>query len=157
MPDTVAGPATGRLRRISGVRVALLACVAVLLAVPAADAKDLRPGDLRLCDLARCVPIRDRRALDAIGRFYYGSPQPTHVPRPRYDSRFFVLRFRDGYTTGLVAGARLDSFLSYGVNLDQFTQSWWYRVPSAASRELRRLARDLRPQHLAPADIAYSQ
>ena len=147
---------TGRLRRISGMRVALLACVAVLLAVPAADAKDLRPGDLRLCDLARCVPIRDRRALDAIGRFYYGSPQPSRAAKARKDERMYQLRFRNGYVTGFVAGRRLDRFLSGGVNLGQFAAGVWYRMPAVAAAEIRRLAHGLPPLHVTPSLVSES-
>jgi len=66
------------------------------------------------------------------------------------------LRFRNGYVTGIVAGAQLDRFLSYGVNLGQFAKGRWYRFPALAAAELRRLASSLRPMRLTPAAIALS-
>jgi hypothetical protein len=52
----------------------------------------------------------------------------------------FYLRFRNGYITGIVAGAGFDRFLSYGVNEDRFVAGTWYRLPDAAAAALKRLA-----------------
>jgi hypothetical protein len=67
------------------------------------------------------------------------------------------LRFTNGYVTGVVAGRRLDRFLSYGVNLDRFFGGTWYRVPRAAAAALRRLAAGLPPLRLTPAAFARSR
>ena len=147
---------TGGLRRISGVRIALLAGVVLLLAVPAAAAKDLRPGDLRLCDQARCVAIRNQKALDAVSRFYYGAPPPRRVTAPRNGARMYELRFRNGYVTGFAAGSGLDRFLSGGVNLGQFAAGIWYRMPPTAAAELRRLASRLAPLRVTPSLVSRS-
>ena len=40
----------------------------------------------------------------------------------------FELRFDNDYVTGIVATARLDRFLSYGVNTGRFEAGRWYRV-----------------------------
>jgi hypothetical protein len=133
-----------------------LACVVALLVVPAATAKEFRPGDLRICNLSRCVAIRNQTALDAISRLYYGSPAPQAVAAPKNGARMFQLRFRNGYVTGVAAGADLDRFLSFGVNLDQFTAGRWYRVPRVAARELRRLASGLAPLRVTPAVVDQS-
>ena len=64
------------------------------------------------------------------------------------------MKFSNGYVTGIVAAAQLDRFLSYGVNLDQFQRGRWYRVPSAAALELRRLTAGLKPRRLTVAAVA---
>lgn len=116
--------------------------VVVLVALcctAAATAKDFRPGDLRLCRGTHCVPIRNQPALDALARFYYGSPKPQPTTAPTTGKRY-QLRFENDYVTGVVAGRRLDHFKSGGVNLQQFAWNRWYRVPPVAAAELRRLA-----------------
>jgi hypothetical protein len=138
------------------VRLLPLALAALLAAASPAVAKDMRPGDLRVCNQSHCVAIRNQAALDAISRFYYGSPAPRVAARAANGARMFQLRFRNGYVTGIVAGAQLDRFLSYGVNLDQFAKGRWYRVPAIAAAELRRLTKSLRPLRLTPAAAALS-
>lgn len=137
-------------------KAALLASVVLLVAAPAALAKDFHPGDLRLCNRARCVSIRDQRALDAISRFYYGAPQPGGVRAPRNGARMYQLRFPNGYVTGFAAGTSLDRFLSGGVNLGQFAAGLWYRLPPVAARELRRLSHRLAPLHVTPSLVSQS-
>lgn len=114
-----------------------------LFCTAAATAKDFRPGDLRLCSGTHCVPIHNQAALDALARFYYGSPKPQPTAAPTRGRRY-QLRFTNGYVTGVVAGAHTDRFKSGGVNLEQFAWNRWYRVPPVAAAELRRLALSLR-------------
>lgn len=146
----------GGVRCIRSVRIALLASVVLLLAVPVALAKDLRPGDLRLCNSVRCVAIRGQPALDAMSRFYYGSPAPRRAPKAPNGAQMYQLRFPNGYVTGFVAGGALDRFLSGGVNLEQFAAGVWYRVPPVAAAELRRLARGLAPLRVTPSLVSRS-
>jgi hypothetical protein len=157
------------------VTVRALAALGALAAVlvPAAHAKDFRPGDLRVCNAERCVAITNRAALEALGGFYYGGTcppaalkdgacmpnertPPRAVPAVKLGEPAFELRFRNGYATGIVATARLDRFLSYGVNLGWFRRGRWYRVPAPAARELRRLASDLQPLRVTRAALARS-
>lgn len=139
-------------------RIALLAAAVTLLALPsAAAAKVFRPGDLRVCDRTRCMPIVARSVLPELGSFYYSGPQPATVPRPPLRTPYYELRFRNGYVTGIVATRRLDRFLSYGVNLGWFAQGGWYAVPPRLSAELRRLAKRLRPLRLTRAALAKSR
>jgi hypothetical protein len=124
---------------------------ALLIFASAGTAKDFGPGDLRVCNANRCVPIRKQDALKALSSFYYGVNEPAGVRSPGLGVPYFQLRFRNGYVTGIVATARLERFLSYGVNLNQFSRGKWYRVPTRASLELRELTRGLQPLRLTLA------
>jgi hypothetical protein len=137
--------------------IAGCAAIAALAASPAANAKDFRPGDLRLCDARRCVAVVDHSALDALSDLYYSAKPPTIAGAPRLAAPMLRLKFRNGYVTGIVASAALDRFLSYGVNLGRLQQGTWYRVPAVAAAELRALAGQLRPLRLTHAAIARSR
>jgi hypothetical protein len=138
-------------------RVALLVAFVALLAVPAARAKDFKPGDVRLCNGARCIAIMDRAAITALGHFYYSSGEAPRAHSVRLGAPAYELKFRNGYTTGIVAGVRLDRFLSYGVHLERFLRDRWYQVPEKVAAELRRLAVGLTPLRVTPARIARSR
>jgi hypothetical protein len=140
------------LRRIPG---ALLLAAALTFA-PGAAAKDFRPGDLRICNAKQCVAIRDQGVLNALSAFYYAGPQPARTRAPRMGAPSFQLKFTNGYATGIVASARLDRFLSYGVNLGRFHKGAWYRVPERAAQELLRLTEPLKPMPLTRAAIRKS-
>jgi hypothetical protein len=135
----------------------LLAASLALLAVPGASAKGFQPGDLRLCNQSRCVKIMDAPATAGFQRLIYTAPQPTPVGRAPLGARAYRLCFSNGYATGIVAGARLDRFLSYGVVIGRFTRGTWYRVPPVASAELRRLARRLEPMRVTRDALARSR
>lgn len=140
------------------VLVAFFAAAAFLVAVTAGSAKEFDPGDLRICNTKRCVPITNRPALTALGAFYYiGTKPPPRVPRAPLGAPSFELRFDNGYVTGIVATARLDRFLSFGVNIGRFDAGRWYRVSGTAARELRRLAARLTPIRLTRAALARSR
>ena len=131
---------------------------AALAATPAATAKDFRPGDLRVCNAHRCVPIVSRAVLPLLGRFYYYDRDVAHVAdRPRLGSPAFELRFKNGYVTGIVASTKLDRFLSYGVNLGRFERGVWYRMPARAAAELRKLTAGMKPLRLTRAALARSR
>ena len=128
-----------------------------LLVLPAATAKDFEPGDLRICNATRCVPIVNRAVLPQLGSFYYGKPAPARVRTPGIGAQYYELRFRNGYVTGIVATARLDRFLSYGVYVERFARGRWYAVPRRMSAELRGLAVGLRPLRVSRAALARSR
>ena len=137
-------------------RRGLLVAALALLVLPSAAAKDFRPGDLRVCNAKRCVAIANSMLPST-------SPQITPMligvastPRPRLRVPYYELRFRNDYVTGIVATARLDRFLSYGVNTSRFVSRRWYAVPRRLSAELRRLTRSLRPLRLTRAALARS-
>jgi hypothetical protein len=139
--------------------LAVLICVAAgLVATSAATAKELKPGDLRICSHHSCVAVTDQSVLDLLSAFYYsGQSSPAQAHAPRLGARAFVLRFSDGYATGMVATRKLDRFLSFGVNLGRFQQGQWYQVPPPAAQELRTLAASLRPLHVTRRLLARSR
>ena len=124
--------------------------------VPSASAKDFGPGDLRVCNATRCVPIVKRDVLPQLGRFYYSGGPLTRVARPPLGTPYFQLRFDNGYVTGIVATRALDRFLSYGVHLERFARAAWYMVPRTLAAQLRRLTAGLRPLRLTRAALAKS-
>lgn len=139
-----------------GLGSALLAAAA-LAVIPSATAKDFHPGDLRVCNAHRCVSITNRAVLPLIGSFYYGPHAPPVAPRARLGASEFELRFPNGYVTGIVATSRLDRFLSYGVNLEQFQRGRWYRVPTRLAAELRKLTAGMKPLRVTRAALAKSR
>ena len=139
-------------RRLFGL---LLASAALVFAASAA-AKEFEPGDLRLCNAKSCVEITDQTTLDALSAFYYGR-RPRRTRPPALRAPYYELRFENGYATGIVATSALDRFLSYGVNLQQFSRGRWYRVPAAAVAELRRLGASVAPLRLTRAAMRKSR
>jgi hypothetical protein len=130
---------------------------AVLLLASVAQAKEFRPGDLRVCNAKRCVMITNQAALDSLSALYYSQAPLTGAVAPSVGVPFFQLKFDNGYVTGVVATTRLDRFLSYGVNLGRFHRGKWYRVPAVAAHELRKLTADLKPLRLTHAALARSR
>jgi len=127
-----------------------------LLFLPSASAKDFGPGDIRVCNATRCVPIVKRDVVAQLGPFYYSGPALAHLRAPALGVPYYELRFRNGYATGIVATRQLDRFLSYGVHLERFQADTWYAVPRRLSAELRRLTAGLRPLRLTRAALAKS-
>ena len=130
------------------VAAALIATVA-LLAVQSSVAKDFRPGDLRLCGRGHCVPITSRSTLRVLSSYYYGSTPVRRAARVPLGAPTYQLRWPDGYVSASVT-ARFDRFRAYGFFCGRFVRGKWYRFPARAARDLRRLASDLTPLHVAP-------
>ena len=131
--------------------------LAMLLGAGGAAAKEFAPGDLRICDKTRCVPVMKPDVVRLLARLYYTGPQPATGARPAWGAPAFELRYRNGYATGVVAPARLDRFLSFGVFLERFRRGVWYRVPPEAARELRRLTVGMHPYRVTRALVARSR
>ena len=123
----------------------VLAAACGLFAVPSAVAKDFGPGDLRICGQTRCVPIANRHLLQLLSSYYYGPGRVPRAARVSMGAPAFVLRFKDGYASGIVASAKLDRFRSYGVVCGRFQRGKWYRFPVCAAVALRRMTAGLRP------------
>jgi hypothetical protein len=150
------GYADARCARLMTARRVLagLLLVGSLMATSIAGAKGFEPGDLSVCDASRCVSIRSQSVLNAVASFYYDSARPPARARaPRLGTPFFRLEFSNGYVSGIIAGAALERFLSYGVNLDQFKEGVWYRVPRRAVDGLLRLTVGLTPLRLTVAAL----
>ena len=137
--------------------VAALLAAAALAVTPAATAKNFEPGDLRVCNTHRCVPITSRAVFPLLNAFYFGPHEPRVAARPRLGAPAFELRYRNGYVTGIVASAKLDRFLSYGVNVNRFRRGTWYRVPAGAAAELRSLTAGMKPLRVTRAALAKSR
>jgi len=133
-----------------------IAVVAALLGAGGAGAKEFDPGDVRVCDATRCVPVTKPEVVRVLERFYYTGPKPATVARPSWGAPAFELRYRNGYATGVVASARLDRFLSFGVYGERFRRRVWYRVPPELAQELRRLTAGMRPYRVTRALVAKS-
>lgn len=129
----------------------------MLVALPSASAKDFRPGDVRICNATRCVPVLTRSVLPQLTSSYYSGPLPLRIARPALGTPYYEMRFRNGYVTGIVATRRLDRFLTYGVHDQRFIRDTWYAVPHRVSMELRRLTDALRPLRLTRAALAKSR
>jgi hypothetical protein len=134
-----------------------LIAASALLFLPSASAKDFGPGDLRVCNASRCVPIVKRDVLPFLGSFYYSGPAPAHLRAPALGAPYYELRFRNNYVTGIVATRQLDRFLSYGVHLERFRVDQWYAVARRLSAELQRLTTGLRPLRVTQAALARSR
>jgi hypothetical protein len=131
--------------------------VAVTLLVPSAGAKNFRPGDVSVCNAARCVPIVSGRGVSQLTPFYFSGPALAHLRAPALGTPYYELRFDNGYATGIVATTRLDRFLSYGVHLERFARDQWYAVPPKLAAELRRLTGGLAPLELTAAALRRSR
>ena len=133
-----------RAQRLAGAGLA----AAAVLCSSAATAKDFEPGDVSICNAKRCIPITKLTLLRALSAFYYSGRRPSIVRAPRKDAPAFELRFDDGRRAGLVASARLDRALVYGLNCGRFRRGTWYRVPARIALELRWLVGRLKPLHI---------
>ena len=142
---------------IRAVLVAGLVAAAALIGAAGGAAKEFGPGDLRVCNEETCVPVVRAPAVDALSRLYFTGAQPAVLARPRWGAPAFELRFPNGYATGVVGGARLDRFLSFGVHLERFRRGTWYRVPPRAAGELRRLTASLEPLGVTRALVRRSR
>jgi len=91
-----------------------------------------------------------------LGPFYYSNGSPRQAQAPRLGARAYELRFPNGYATGIVAGASLDRFLSYGVNVGRFHRGVLYRVPRRLTAGLTKLSCSLLPLRVTKAALAKS-
>ena len=96
--------------------------------------------------------------LKSMSSFLYGGGQSSVAPTPRTGDPEFQLVFQGrGWpapiVTGIVVGGR---FLSYGVNLNRFNDSVWYRLPSRAVSALAKLGRSLQPLRLSACAVSLS-
>jgi hypothetical protein len=98
----------------------LLILATLLLVVPAASAKEFRPGDLRLCGATQCRVVKDVRATRLFGDFLYGSGPVIPAPMPRVGSPVFQVRFKDGPAGVILNGtaARV-----HGLNCGRFERA----------------------------------
>jgi len=138
--------------------VLILGVVSALVVASGATAKEFRPGSLRICTHQRCVPIKNPRVLELLGAFFYtGRRSPAKIRSPQLGAPAFQIQFENGYVTGVVAGARLDRFLSYGVDLGRFAPRQWYLFPKRVAQEMKTLSAPLNPLRLTRRMVARSR
>ena len=130
--------------------VAALIAISGLLAVPSAVAKEFGPGDLRVYGKSQCVPIVNKRLLKILSSYYYGPRRVARAGPVRRGVPGFALRWRDGFASGLVAGAELNRFRGHGFFCGRFVRGRWYRFPAEATAALRRLTAGIRPLRVYP-------
>lgn len=118
---------------------------AILLAAPAATAKEFHPGDLRVCNHSRCAVIADQGLLNALSAFIYGDLPVRRVPRLRPGARAFELQYADGYAFAMVGPGIVDRFASFGIICGRFQRGNWYLLPRTIAAQLRSLTAPLRP------------
>jgi hypothetical protein len=129
------------------VRLAAIAVAAALVAAGAALAKEIEPGQLRVCNNAKCPAIFDGGALKAFSAFYWGNGPVERAPAPSPRAPAFALKL-DGWIIGVAATRRLDRVLVYGIYCGRFKRGVWYRLPNRAAMGLRRLTAGLVPQRV---------
>jgi hypothetical protein len=130
---------------------AVMIAAAALLAVPAAVAKELRPGDLLVCGRTACVPIMNRSVVRVLGSYYYGPRRVVRAGPVRRGAPGFELRFTNGYASGMIATTWLNRFRGYGFFCGRFVRGRWYRFPPRAVDEIRRLTAGLQPLRVSAA------
>jgi hypothetical protein len=129
-------------------RITVLLVLATLLGAATATAKDFEPGDLRVCNAAKCTAVFDRRALKIFSAFYYGEGEVSRAPAPRIGSAAFRLKL-NASVAGIAATRRLDRVLVYGLNCGRFQRGVWYRLPRPAASAIRRVTAGLKPLHVS--------
>ena len=123
----------------------LSACVAVAAVVAgagAASAKEIRPGDLRVCGVSRCRVVAQAAQARAFFELFWGTGRVRRAPTPRVGAPVFQLRTRTGPAGALLTAS---SIRVHGLNCGRFERGRWYRLPV----RLRGLTKGLAPKRLS--------
>jgi hypothetical protein len=121
---------------------ALGVLAAVCLAVSAvAWAKEIRPGDLRVCGAKQCRVVNDPADARAFSALLWGEGTLPRAPTPPVGSPVFELRYPDGPVGAIVSRTAIRV---HGLNCGRFQRGKWYRLPE----RLRRLTRGLETRAL---------
>ena len=106
----------------------------VLIATPAASAKEIHPGDLLICGARHCRTVTDPAKARAFGALLWGQSRIASAPTPRVGSRVFALRFRDRPRPAIA----LISATAFRVHSEGPRFDHAYDVAERACRRLRR-------------------
>jgi hypothetical protein len=112
-----------------------------LVAAAGASAKEIRPGDLRICGATQCRVVNDPGQARAFGNLLWGSSRVVRTPTPRVGSPIFQLRFRDGPAGAIISATAIRV---HGLNCGRFQRGKWYRLPAS----LRGVTAGLKPKRL---------
>ena len=112
-----------------------------LVAAAGASAKEIRPGDLRICGATQCRVVNDPGQARAFGNLLWGSSRVVRAPTPRVGTPIFQLRFRDGPAGAIISATAIRV---HGLNCRRFQRGKWYRLPAS----LRGVTVWLKPKRL---------
>jgi hypothetical protein len=116
--------------------------LAIALVVAAsASAKEIRPGDLRICGAAHCRVVNDRGQARAFSDLIWGPSRVVRAPTPPVGSPIFQLRFRDAPAGAIISATAIRI---HGLICDRFQRGKWYRLPAS----LRGVTVGLKPKRL---------
>jgi hypothetical protein len=118
---------------------AILASALALAAT--ASAKEIRPGDLRICGAAHCRVVKDPGQARAFSDLLWGPSRVVRAPTPPVGSPIFQLRFRDGPAGAIISATAIRV---HGLICGRFQRGKWYRLPGS----LRGLTAGLKPKRL---------
>jgi hypothetical protein len=124
-------------------RLLLLMAVGLIVA-PCAWAKEIRPGELRICGARDCRPVTQSAQARAFSALLWGDGTVPRAPTPRVGSTVFQLRFRDGPAGAIITSTAIRVA---GLNCGRFQRGKWYRLP----RALKGLTTGLEPRRLRAA------
>jgi hypothetical protein len=118
-----------------------LLLASTLIASATAWAKEIRPGDLRICGARHCRVVTSPADARAFSALLWGDGPVARAPTPRVGSPVFELRFADGPAGAIINATAIRV---HGLNCGRFQRGEWYRLPA----RVRRLTRGLEPRRL---------
>jgi hypothetical protein len=135
-------PPGGQKRTFSGMRIlGGMAALGLILAV-SAWAKDIRPGELRICGQKHCHAVKDPAQARGFADLLWGQSRIARATTPSTGSPVFQLRFQDGPVGAIITATAIRV---HGLNCGRFQRGKWYRLPA----RLRGLTRGLQPRSLS--------
>jgi hypothetical protein len=117
---------------------AMLGCALVFTAT--SSAKEIHPGDLRICGSARCRTVTRPAQARAFSDLLWG-PRVVRAATPRVGSPIFQLRFKDGPVGAIISATAIRV---HGLFCGRFQRGKWYRLPTI----LRGVTTGLKPKRL---------
>jgi hypothetical protein len=106
-----------------------------------AVAKEIRPGELRICGAKQCRVVNDPGQARAFGELIWGDGPVVRAPTPRVGSAIFQLRFEGGPTGAIISATAIRV---HGLHCGRFRRGRWYRLP----KSLQGLTAGLEPKGL---------
>lgn len=111
------------------------------LFVTGAAAKEIRPGDLRICGATHCRVVNDPGQARAFSHLLWGPSRIVRAPTPAVGSPIFQLRFKDGPVGAIISATAIRV---HGLICGRFQRGKWYRLPAS----LRGITAGLEPKRL---------
>lgn len=102
------------------------ALVIGLVVAAAASAKEIHPGDLRICGATQCHIVTEPRQARAFSSLLWGEGRVPRAPTPRVGSPVFQLRYPDGPAGAII---NTTAIRVAGLNCGRFRRGVWYRLP----------------------------